>query len=152
MIRGTRRKWPFIGAAVWPRQGDDGYIIAHRFIMINQYHISHALWKVLKTLSKDPGLCSNIFKLSMPFHLAIQIVCTDHSSARTCWWTPEHCTRQYPCILISESKPFKDEWRWRKWRKLGSAAHSNFGWYEVLVQNCHLLMQLSRHVKVMMDT
>ena len=105
--------------------------------------------QVLKILPKDPGLYS---KFSMPFHLAIQIVRTDHWSARTCWWTPEHCTRQYPCILIPESKPFKDEWRWRKWRKLASVAHSNFGWYEVLVQNCHLLMQLSRHVKVMMDT
>ena len=91
-----------------------------------------------------------IQKFSMPFHLAIQIVRTDHWSARTCWWTPEHCTRQYPCILIPE--PFQDEWRWRKWRKFGSVAHSNFGWNEVLVENCHLLMQLSRHVKVMMDT
>ena len=35
-----------------------------------------------------------MFKISMPFHLPIQIVCTDHWSARTCWWTPEHCTRQ----------------------------------------------------------
>ena len=35
---------------------------------------------------------------------------------------------------------------------LASVAHSNFGWYKVLVENCHLLMQLSRHVKVKMDT
>ena len=152
MKQGTRRKLPSLDAAVSPRQGDDGYIIAHRFIMINRYHISHALSEVLKTLPKDPGLCSKMFNWSMPFHLAIQIVCTDNWSARTCWWTPEHCTRQYPCILIPESKPFQDEWRWRKWRKLGSVAHSNFGWYEVLVENCHLLMQLSCHVKVMMDT
>ena len=119
--------------------------IHHDLINIISHKISH----VLNILPKDPGLYS---KLSMPFHLAIQIVRTDHWSARTCWWTPEHCTRQYPCILIPESKPFQDEWRWQKWRKLGNVAHSNFGWYEVLVQNCHLLMQLSRHVKVMMDT
>ena len=58
MKQGTRRKLPSLDAAVSPRQGDDGYIIAHRFIMINRYHISHALWKVLKTLPKDLGLCS----------------------------------------------------------------------------------------------
>ena len=42
-----------------------------------------------------------LFKFSMPFHLAIQIVCTHHWSARNCWWTPPHCTRHYlaPCIL-----------------------------------------------------
>ena len=38
MKQGTRRKLPSLDAAVSPRQGDDGYIIAHRFIMINRYH------------------------------------------------------------------------------------------------------------------
>ena len=49
--------------------------------------------------------------------------------------------------------------KWNEWNarshtspSLASVAHSNFGWYKVLVENCHLLMQLSRHVKVMMDT
>ena len=75
--------------------------------------------------------------------------CPFTSRSRLFALTTEHCTRQYPCILIPE--PFQDQWRWRKWRKFGSVAHSNFGWYEVLVGNCHLLMQLSSHVKVMMD-
>ena len=58
MIHGARRKLPSFDAAVSPRQGDNGYIIDHRFIMINRYHISHALSEVLKTLPKDPGLFS----------------------------------------------------------------------------------------------
>ena len=58
----------------------------------------------------------------------------------------------FGALHFGESRPFQDEWRWRKWRNFGSVAHSKSGWYEVLVENCDLLMKLSRHVKVMMDT
>ena len=80
------------------------------------YHMKSARrWRVFH---KIPAL----FKISMPFHLAIQIVWTDHWPARNCWWAPEHCRRHHACILIPESKPFQDEWRWRLSRNFGSIA------------------------------
>ena len=123
--------------AFWPQHQN---CTSRWWWICNRYHISPMPFcQLLETLPKDPCLCS-IFPSS--------VVGTDHWSARNCWWTPEHCTeqgrRQYPCILIPESEPLQDEWRWCKWRKFWSVAHLSFGWYEVLVENCHLLMQLSR--------
>ena len=272
MIQGTRQKLLSLDAAVSPRQGDDGYIIAHRFIMINRYHISHALWKVLKTVPEDPGLCSNMFKLSMPFSprdpdcLHWPLICQDllmdpwtlykaislHPDPRIktlSGWvkvtkmteTWECCSFEFWMIQGTRQKlpsldaavsprqgddgyrvdppyhisqiPFPRFWRLRLFQKIpayvqivhalsprdpncshwplicqdllmdpwtlykaislhpdprirtlsgwvkvtkvtefGSVAQSNFGWNEVLVENCHFLMQLSCHVKVMMDT
>ena len=57
MMQGTRRKLPSLDAAVSPRQGDDGYIVNHRFIMkkIISY-LTNTLCQLLKTFLKDPGL------------------------------------------------------------------------------------------------
>ena len=139
MIRGTRPELPSLDAAVSPRQGDDGYRIDHR------YHISQNFPGVEDSSERSWPIFKIFHALSPrdPDCLHWPLICQE------LLMDPEHCTRQYPCILIPE--PFQDQWRWRKWRKFGSVAHSNFGWYEVLVGNCHLLMQLSSHVKVMMD-
>ena len=77
-------------------------------------------FKMMKDIShKFPSLCISVpgvsesskrslplFKLSMPF--AIQIVCTDHWSARNCWWTPEHGAGHHSvtCSLANQD-PFR---------------------------------------------
>ena len=48
----TKQSVASLDAAVLPRQGDDGYIVDHR------YHITKTLSQVLKIRPKDPGLCS----------------------------------------------------------------------------------------------
>ena len=81
-------------------------------------------FKMVKDIShKYPSLCIPlrrvaesskrslpVFKFSVPFHLAIQIVCTDHWSARNWWWTPKHCTstshHSVTCILGNQ-EPFR---------------------------------------------
>ena len=68
MIRGTRPELPSLDAAVSPRQGDDGYTINHR------YHISQNFPGVEDSSERSWP----IFKIPMTFHLAIQIVRTDH--------------------------------------------------------------------------
>ena len=49
-----------------------------------------------------------LFKFSVPLHLLIQIVCTDHWSGRNCRWTPEHCTSHHSvtCFLANQ-EPFR---------------------------------------------
>ena len=63
---GTRRKLP-------SRQGDDGYIID---IISHKYPLPGVEDSSKRSLP--------LFKYSMPFHLAIQILCSDHWSARNC--------------------------------------------------------------------
>ena len=51
-----------------------------------------------------------LFKFSMPFSPAIQIVCTDHWSARNWWWTPKHCTstsRHSVTCILGNQEPFR---------------------------------------------
>ena len=81
---------PSRDAAVSPLQGDDGYII---------HILSHKCPLPIVENSSEKSL--PLFKFSMPFHLAIQIVCTDHWSARNCWWTPEHGARHHSVTCIS---------------------------------------------------
>ena len=88
--------------AFWPRNQK---CTSRWWWIYNRYHVN-TLCQVLKTLPKDPCLCSFF---PSPDCLHWPLVCQE-------LMMDPHGTRHHRCIL-PESRPFQDEWRWRKWRK-----------------------------------
>ena len=102
---------------IWPHADLKHRVLEHLAWLTPE---SKQHFKMMKDIShKFPSLCISVpgvsesskrslplFKLSMPF--AIQIVCTDHWSARNCWWTPEHGAGHHSvtCILANQD-PFR---------------------------------------------
>ena len=99
--------------AFWPRNQK---CTSRWWWIYNRYHVN-TLCQVLKTLPKDPCLCS---------FFPSPIVCTDHLSARDWRWPP-----MVQGIIVASSQnqdPFRMGEGEESDGNFGSVAHWNFGW------------------------